>query len=314
MALLTAGVLIAQIVTGVLVTVLPPPRPPIYHLGEVAEALRGGSLQAGYGRRLERSETPAPPIEEPDRRGDGQSRQDLATLMSLPAASVHFHDLGLDGSSRWAAAALSPWRPPHMPGRGFRPPGQRPPYTRDGAPWGRAAACPPGAAGAFGGPPGVAGDPGRLVLGDFVAAVQRPQGDWTVVRPIPEGFPNDWERRVLLWFGLSLMLVLPPGYLFARRITAPLRGFAAAADRFGKDPNAPSFAPGGPAEVGVAARAFNEMQIRLKRYVQDRTAMVGAISHDLRTPLARLRFRMERAPAGTEDGGVEADLTPDGAG
>jgi signal transduction histidine kinase len=53
----------------------------------------------------------------------------------------------------------------------------------------------------------------------------------------------------------------------------------------------------GPAEVGAAAHAFNEMQARLKRYINDRTAMVGAISHDLRTPLARIRFKVEAAPA-----------------
>ena len=52
----------------------------------------------------------------------------------------------------------------------------------------------------------------------------------------------------------------------------------------------------GPAEVGAAANAFNEMQGRLHRYITDRTAMVGAISHDLRTPLARIRFKMEAAP------------------
>jgi signal transduction histidine kinase len=48
--------------------------------------------------------------------------------------------------------------------------------------------------------------------------------------------------------------------------------------------------------VGAAAHAFNEMQTRLKRYINDRTAMVGAISHDLRTPLARIRFKLEAAP------------------
>src|SRR5436190_21147141 len=52
----------------------------------------------------------------------------------------------------------------------------------------------------------------------------------------------------------------------------------------------------GPAEIGMAAQAFNEMQARLKRYINDRTAMVGAISHDLRTPLARIRFKLEQAP------------------
>jgi signal transduction histidine kinase len=304
-ALLTIGVLIAQLVTGVLVTVVPPPRPPIYHLGEVASALRGGPLLVGYGRRLERIVEATPPPDRPGGRGDDQSRQSLAMLVGQPEGQVRFQDLGLAGSSRWVAAALSPWRPPR------RPPGFRSADGRHGGmwrhlpPWSRPA-CP--APGPVPGVPQVPADPHRLVLGEFIAAVQRPQGDWLVVRPVPEGFPNDWERRVILWFGVSFMLVLPPGYLFARRITAPLRGFAAAAERFGKDPNAPSLAPTGPAEIGVAARAFNQMQVRLKRYVHDRTAMVGAISHDLRTPLARVRFRMERAPPELKTA-VEGDLT-----
>ncbi|MDB5445833.1 MAG: sensor histidine kinase, partial [Phenylobacterium sp.] len=52
----------------------------------------------------------------------------------------------------------------------------------------------------------------------------------------------------------------------------------------------------GSAEIAVAVAAFNEMQARLRRYVDDRTAMVGAVAHDLRTPLTRLRFRIESAP------------------
>jgi len=52
----------------------------------------------------------------------------------------------------------------------------------------------------------------------------------------------------------------------------------------------------GPAEIGTAARAFNDMQARLKRYIEDRTGMVGAISHDMRTPLSRIRFKLEAAP------------------
>jgi two-component system, OmpR family, sensor kinase len=303
-ALLTIGVLIAQVVTGVLVTVVPPPRPPIYHLREVADALRGGPLLAGYGRRLERLVTPTPPSDRAGGPGDDQSRQSLAMLLGQPETQVRFQDLGISRSSRWVAAALSPWRPPGP--LGLRPPhGPHGGLWRHPPPWSRPA-CPAPASGP--GAAAIPADPHRLVLGDFVAAVQRPQGDWIVVRPTREGFPNDWQRRVLLWFGVSFMLVLPPGYLFARRITAPLRGFAAAAERFGKDPNAPALAPAGPAEIGVAARAFNQMQVRLKRYVQDRTAMVAAISHDLRTPLARVRFRMERAPPELK-AAVDADLT-----
>ena len=64
----------------------------------------------------------------------------------------------------------------------------------------------------------------------------------------------------------------------------------------GRDPRAPPLSARGSAEIDIAARAFNDMQERLRRYVEDRTAMVGAIAHDLRTPLTRLRFRIETAP------------------
>jgi len=90
--------------------------------------------------------------------------------------------------------------------------------------------------------------------------------------------------------------VTPLAWWFARRLAAPIKAFAEAAERLGRDPDAPPLSVGGSAEVGVAASAFNEMQRRLKRYVQYRTAMMAAIAHDLRTPLTRLRFRIESAP------------------
>jgi signal transduction histidine kinase len=62
----------------------------------------------------------------------------------------------------------------------------------------------------------------------------------------------------------------------------------------------------GPAEIGHAAAAFNEMQARLARYVEDRTAMIAAIAHDLRTPLTRVQFKLQRAPAD-----VAADIRSD---
>src|SRR6478609_9513073 len=109
-------------------------------------------------------------------------------------------------------------------------------------------------------------------------------------------------------------MVAPLGWLVARRLAAPLHDFALAAERLGKDPSAPVSTLQGPAEVGRAARAFNQMQARLKRYVEDRTGMVGAISHDLRTPLARMRFRLERAPPELKESmGGEIALTPGGA-
>jgi signal transduction histidine kinase len=152
----------------------------------------------------------------------------------------------------------------------------------------------PGESQAFG-PRGAGGPrPFELdILGSFIAGVQVADGSWTIVRPSPEPFPNDWERKVALWLAGCLILAVPAVWWFARRITAPIQQFAQAAERLGRDPHAPLIALDGPAEIGMAAGAFNEMQARLKRYVGDRTAMVGAISHDLRTPLARIRFKLE---------------------
>ncbi|MCP5410536.1 MAG: HAMP domain-containing protein [Alphaproteobacteria bacterium] len=73
-------------------------------------------------------------------------------------------------------------------------------------------------------------------------------------------------------------------------------GFALAAERLGRDPTASVLALEGPAEVGRAAHAFNRMQSRLRSFVDDRTAMVGAISHDLRTPPDPPAFPIEDVP------------------
>ncbi len=100
-----------------------------------------------------------------------------------------------------------------------------------------------------------------------------------------------------LWFALSAFGLAPLAYLFSRRFARPISDFAKAAERLGRDPGAPPLEmPRGPAEVQAASAAFNDMQERLRRYVHDRTAMVAAIAHDLRTPLTRLRFRVEGAP------------------
>jgi signal transduction histidine kinase len=138
--------------------------------------------------------------------------------------------------------------------------------------------------------------PAPVVEGDFVAAVRRQDGRWTIVQPQPEPFPNGWQRRILWWFAIAFAIVAPLGWLFARRLVRPLRGFAKAAERLGRDPSAPILLPGGPAEIGRAAQAFNRMQSRLRSVADDRTTMASAISHDLRTPLTRLRFRIEEAP------------------
>jgi signal transduction histidine kinase len=144
----------------------------------------------------------------------------------------------------------------------------------------------------FGLPPA----PAPFVEGDFIAAWRQSDGRWIVVSPHHNGWLSPWQKRVALWFALAFGITAPIGWLFARRLSRPLDRFAEAAARLGRDPSAALATLNGPAEIGRAANAFNLMQQRLRSFVDDRTAMVGAISHDLRTPLTRMRFRVEEVP------------------
>jgi signal transduction histidine kinase len=84
------------------------------------------------------------------------------------------------------------------------------------------------------------------------------------------------------------------------RVTAPLNDLAQAARRLGRNLTAEPLSEQGPAEVRVAARAFNAMQARLIRQIEGRTGMLAAISHDLRTPITQIRLRTELAPESDE--------------
>ena len=136
----------------------------------------------------------------------------------------------------------------------------------------------------------------HFLVAPFEVAIRRDDGRWTVVRPGRAFGLGAWEQRIALWFVLSVLAAAPVAYLYARRLAAPIQRFADAATRLGRDPTAPPLLLTGPREIRDAVQAFNEMQQRLRRYVEDRTAMVGAIAHDLRTPLTRLRFRIEGLP------------------
>ena len=92
--------------------------------------------------------------------------------------------------------------------------------------------------------------------------------------------------------GMSLLVALL-AIMGTQKATKPLSTFAHAAERLGIDVNAEPMSETGPREVRKVAYAFNTMQKRLKRFVEDRTQMLAAISHDLRTPITRLRLRAE---------------------
>jgi len=149
---------------------------------------------------------------------------------------------------------------------------------------------------------------GDLTLREgFLAARSLPQGGWRIVESVVEGFPNAFQRQALLLFGVGLLALLPLAWVFARALAAPIRRFSQAARMLGADPQAQPLPMQGPAEMLLAVESFNEMQARLNRLLQERTQMMGAIAHDLRTPLTRLAFRLSDLPAPLSDK-VNADI------
>ncbi|WP_174274631.1 ATP-binding protein [Sphingomonas bacterium] len=128
----------------------------------------------------------------------------------------------------------------------------------------------------------------------LIAAVETPRG-WRIAETPPPPLIAPWQRRMILWLLVSAIALIPLAWWFAGALSRPIRSFAEAADRLGADPQAPGLVEEGPAELRVAAHALNRMQARLADYVGERTTMIGAIAHDLRTPLARIAFRIEEA-------------------
>ncbi len=114
--------------------------------------------------------------------------------------------------------------------------------------------------------------------------------------PRPDAWISDQQVSIVLQLmGLVLPVVLLSLYA-ARVIAAPLLEFAKAAETLRPDegPDKP-FNESGAAEIRTLARSLNEMRSRVRGMIDDRTRMLRAISHDLRTPLTRLRLRAERS-------------------
>jgi signal transduction histidine kinase len=148
--------------------------------------------------------------------------------------------------------------------------------------------------------------PETALQGHFRVGLKQADG-WLLVEPRDQRLLATRERQFLLLFLLSALAMLPIAWAFARRLAQPFERFADAAEALGRDPRAAPPAVKGPAEVERAAHAFRLMQQRLQAYVTDRTQMLGAIAHDLRTPLTRLAFRVEALDAGAR-GGMAGDI------
>jgi len=142
----------------------------------------------------------------------------------------------------------------------------------------------------------------------FLVQVRLQDGTWAIfdTQITQESASLPW--RVLLTLAILLVAVLLLSYVAVRWVTRPLQLLATAADELGRDINRPPLPEGGPVEVNRAAHAFNTMQTRLVRFIDERTRLLAAMSHDLKTPLTRMRLRAELLEDGVLREKFEKDL------
>lgn len=128
---------------------------------------------------------------------------------------------------------------------------------------------------------------------DLQVAMPLADGQWlTFATALPDSGPA-FSRQFLVSMTVMALIILGASVWAVRRITTPLLSLAAAAERLGRDVTAPPLPETGTTETRQASRAFNDMQVRLRNLIDNRTRLLAAISHDLRTPLTLLRLRAE---------------------
>jgi signal transduction histidine kinase len=127
----------------------------------------------------------------------------------------------------------------------------------------------------------------------FLVQVQLHDGSWVNIRFRLPSEASSWPSRMFLQLFILIISVLAVSLIAVRWVTNPLLNLAKAAEELGKDIHRPPLDEQGPTEVILAAHAFNTMQSRLVRFIHNQTQLLAAISHDLKTPITRLRLRTE---------------------
>ncbi|HEY7742811.1 MAG TPA: ATP-binding protein [Burkholderiales bacterium] len=127
----------------------------------------------------------------------------------------------------------------------------------------------------------------------FVAQVRLRDGALITFDARPPTQTASWPYRLLVSIAVLLVAVIAVSLIAVRWTTHPLNALADAADELGRNIHRRPLEEKGPLEVARAARAFNTMQARLAGYIRDRTRVLAAMSHDLKTPITRLRLRAE---------------------
>ncbi|MCT4654685.1 MAG: ATP-binding protein [Cohaesibacter sp.] len=128
---------------------------------------------------------------------------------------------------------------------------------------------------------------------DMAIALPLENGQWLHVKTVLPKPPKNWGIAFLTSMAVMIGLMFAVVFFTLRKLTAPLRALERAATHLGRGETTEPLEEKGPKEIVGTIAAFNNMQERLMRFVQDRTRMLAAISHDLRTPITTLRLRAE---------------------
>jgi signal transduction histidine kinase len=141
-------------------------------------------------------------------------------------------------------------------------------------------------------PPGIDYDRSKP-FSPYMLAVQLNDGSWLVFSVAKRTWGIPWPVRWAIWLCfLAVSISIVTGFA-ARQFSKPIERLAAAVRQFGLNPQAPPIAETGPRELQEVVKTFNAMQAQIQKFVAYRTMMLAAISHDLRTPLTRMRLRGE---------------------
>lgn len=137
--------------------------------------------------------------------------------------------------------------------------------------------------------------------------VQEPQGVLRVIAPRERAVATQ-AHIFVLWLLVATVLLMGVAILFIRNQVRAIERLADAAEAFGRGETRERFKPHGAKEVRAAAQAFLNMRDRIQRHIDQRTALLASVSHDLRTPLTRLRLELALAPAFKRAEAMRSDL------
>lgn len=149
-----------------------------------------------------------------------------------------------------------------------------------------------------------------LKINDTMIHVEIPHKDGVIDIKTPrKRLYNRSTPYVVIWTAVSALLLFIVASLFMRNQIRPIRRLADAAEEFGKGGGTRSFRPEGATEVRKAGLAFTIMRDRIKRHMTERTEMLAGVSHDLRTPLARMKLQLAMMPPGDDVQHLQEDVT-----